>query len=507
MNTITRRDFLKVSSIFTAGALANGIFGRLGQDDPRHNVIVFVCDTLSARNMSLYGYPRETTPQLSRFAERATVFHNHYSSGNFTTPGTASLLTGTYPWTHRAFNQGGLIKDDLVKNNMYSMLGSDFYRFFFTQNPWVDRLVSQAYKDIDKMLPITSYSLSGNKLLSDKVGHDRYLSSVALEEFLFTLNSAVMGSSLLGYLYKSYVVDIFLKVEEHPWYPRGVPRAEGYERYINEEIYQGVHRELSALDDRDEPYFAYIHLYSPHQPYKPGRKYLNLFVDDGYSPPAKPKHPFGGELSEADLMEKRLLYDQQIAQVDAEFGLLMEKLEADGVLENCTVIFTSDHGELCERGFNGHGGLLMYEGNLNIPLLISTPGQSTRQDVYTPSNNIDVLPTLLSLIDKELPDVLDGQILPGLGGVADDQRSLFSIFAAQNPANKPLRKAVLSMHKDIYKLIAYFGYPGYDEVYELYNLKEDPEELHDLSSEDVATFARLKEEMLDSLAEANRPYE
>jgi arylsulfatase A-like enzyme len=507
MNRITRRDFLKASSVLTAGALTKSLLGPLEQDNQGPNVIVFLCDTLSAKHMSLYGYSRETTPQLSRFAERATVYHNHYSGGNFTTPGTASLLTGMIPWTHRAFNQGGLIKGDLVQNNIYSLLGGGFYRFFFSQNPWAARLVSQAYKDIEEMLPITAYSLSGNKLLSDKVGNDRYLASIAFDEFLFSLNAAVMGSPLLGYLYKNYVVDIFLKTQEHPWYPRGVPQAEGYENYINEDIYRGVYRELSDLDLKSDPYFAYIHLYSPHHPYKPGRKYFRLFEEDGYSPPAKPEHPFGRHLSEGDIQEKRLLYDQQIAHVDAEFGLLMDKLEADGALDNSYLIFTSDHGELFERGFYGHGGLLMYEGNLNIPLLISTPGQSTRQDVYTPTGNIDVLPTLLSILDKEIPDVLDGQILPGFGGVEEEQRALFSMFAAENSVHKPLQKTVLSMHKDIYKLIGYYGYPGYDHVYELYNLEDDPEELHDLSTEDVATFARLKEEMLDSLADANRPYE
>jgi len=507
MNTVTRRDFLKVTSALTAGTLANTLFKPIGQGNSRPNVILLLFDTLSARHMSLYGYPRETTPQLSRFAERATVYHNHYSTGNFTTPGTASLLTGLQSWTHRAFNQGGLVKDELALNNFYSLLGNEYYRYFFSQNPWVDRLVSQVYKDVDELLPITAYSLSGNKLLSDKVGNDRYLASVAFEEFLFSLNADVIGSSMLGYIYKNYVVDTFLKTQDHPWYPRGTPQVEGFLTYINEDIYRGVYRELQALEFRNEPYFAYIHLYSPHHPYKPGRRYLRLFEDDNYLPPAKPKHPHGSNLSEEDLSEKRLLYDQQIAHVDAELGLLMDKLEADGVLDNSTVIVTSDHGELFERGFAGHGGLLMYEGNLNVPLLISTPGQSTRQDVYTPSSNIDVLPTLLSSLDKEIPEVLDGQILPAFGGIEDGQRPIFSMFAAQNPVHRPMQKAVVSMRKGPYKLISYFGYPGYDEVYELYNLEEDPEELHDLFEKEPRAFTQLKEELHSALADANRPYE
>lgn len=507
MKTITRRDFLKISSVLTAGAFANSLFGMVEKDNQRPNVIIILCDTLSAKHMSLYGYPRGTTPQLRRFAERATVFHNHYSGGNFTTPGTASLLMGMNPWTHRAFDQGGLVQRDLVSNNMYALLGDDYYRFFFSQNPWADRLVSQAYKEVDEMLPITAYSLSGNKLLSDKVGQDRYMASVAFEEFLFSRNAGVMGSSLLGYLYKNYFVDNLLRTQEHPGYPRGVPQVEGFHTYINEDIYRGVYSELSALEQRGNPYFAYIHLYSPHHPYKPGRKYFKLFEDDGYSPPVKPEHPYGRGLTEADITEKRLLYDQQIAQVDAEFSLLIDKLDANGVFENSYVIFTSDHGELFERGFYGHGGLLMYEGDINIPLLISMPGQSTRKDVYTPSSNIDVLPTLLSILGKEIPDTLEGQILPGFGGLEDDQRPLFSIYAAQNSAHAPLHKVVLGMHKGIYKLIAYYGYPGYDNVYEFYNLEDDPEELNDLSARDTNTFRQLKNELLDNLADANRPYE
>ncbi len=66
-------------------------------------MVVIVFDAFSAYNISLYGYQRETTPNIARWAERAVVYHNHNAGGNFTIPGTASLLTGTYPWTHRAF--------------------------------------------------------------------------------------------------------------------------------------------------------------------------------------------------------------------------------------------------------------------------------------------------------------------------------------------------------------------------------------------------------------------
>ena len=56
-------------------------------------------------------------------------------------------------------------------------------------------------------------------------------------------------------------------------------------------------------------------------------------------------------------------------------------------------------------------------------------------------------------------------------------------------------------------LLAYFGYPDFDNVYEMYNLEDDPEEIQDLSQADLTSFSRLKEEPLDHLEDANRPYQ
>src|SRR5512142_1327858 len=111
MPKFSRRDFLKLGSL-VSGAFA---VSRLASHVPlqqaasaRPNILIIVFDAMSAKNLSLYGYRRKTTPNLERFARRATVFNQHYSPGNFTTPGTASLLTGLYPWTHRAINACGL---------------------------------------------------------------------------------------------------------------------------------------------------------------------------------------------------------------------------------------------------------------------------------------------------------------------------------------------------------------------------------------------------------------
>jgi len=314
-----------------------------------------------------------------------------------------------------------------------------------------------------------------------------------------------MGSSLLGYLYKNLALNAILKTRDHPSYPRGVPEVEGFTTYLNENIFSGVYREIQGLEEKKEPYFSYFHLFSPHFPYKPGRRYWKLFAEDNFRPVSKPNHPLGFDLSEEDVLSKRILYDQQIAHVDGEFGILIDNLRAEGVLENSYVVVTSDHGEAFERGFYGHGGPLLYEPAIKIPLLISAPGQTTSHIALTPSSNTDLLPTLLSVSGRDIPAELDGQVLPGFGDDNGD-RPVFSIYAAENSVFLPLKKTAIAMRKGPYKVIAYFGYPDYDDVYEMYNLESDPEEMHDLSQDDMSIFAAMKAELLDNLERANKPY-
>src|SRR5512146_2080416 len=114
MSSISRRDFLKLASLFAAGTVVT-LRAQPRQAGGNHpNIIIILFDAMSARHLSLYGYGRETTPQLSRFAARCTVYNAHYSGSNFTTSGTASMLTGMYPWKHRALTQGGIVSRDVI---------------------------------------------------------------------------------------------------------------------------------------------------------------------------------------------------------------------------------------------------------------------------------------------------------------------------------------------------------------------------------------------------------
>jgi len=478
----------------------------LNYDGILPNIIIILFDAMSAHNMSLYGYPRDTTPFLNKFADRATIYHNHYAGGNFTTPGTACMLTGMHQWKHRAFSIGGLVSANYKAINPYSLLGDDYFRFLFSQNLYSDRLVGQYANDVDRFLPMTSYSFRDGELLMDKVGKDRYLANLAFEEFLFPLQNGIPASSVLGYIYKSLHLNFLLDHKNHPYYPRGVPEAEVYSNFINEDIYNGVTKEILFLQKQGKPYFSYFHLYSPHAPYKPGKKYWKLFENDGFRTISKPMHPYTPGFTDGDLLSKRLRYDQQIAHVDAEFGKLIEKIDANNVLDNSYIIVTSDHGEMFERGFFGHGGPLMYEPAIKIPLLIHSPKQEAGQDIHALTSNIDLLPTILSVSEKEIPSNLDGKLLPGLGGEEGD-RTLFSMNAIENSQFLPLTKAAISMHKGHYKLITYLGYDAIDSDYELYDLENDPEETSNLADKKTLLLTQLKEKLHDHLADANRPFQ
>ena len=90
------------------GAAPSNQAPRITLIHPRYLVPVrpsgVVFDAWSAYHLPFLGYPRNTTPYLNTLLDQAVVYHNHISAGNYTTPGTASLLTSSYSWTHRAFN-------------------------------------------------------------------------------------------------------------------------------------------------------------------------------------------------------------------------------------------------------------------------------------------------------------------------------------------------------------------------------------------------------------------
>jgi arylsulfatase A-like enzyme len=179
---------------------------------------------------------------------------------------------------------------------------------------------------------------------------------------------------------------------------------------------------------------------------------------------------------------------------------LYDALVKNGILDQTVVIVTADHGELFERGIAGHLTPTLYEPLLHIPLLISVPGQTRRQDVYSLTSCVDLLPTLAKLTNQPFPEWTEGEVLPGFSNEpVQNERSVFAVEAKSSPKQGPLNKVTVALIKGKHKLIYYRGYPQ-TPAPELYDLSNDPEELQDLASAKPTIAADLRQEIENKLA-------
>jgi arylsulfatase A-like enzyme len=242
----------------------------------------------------------------------------------------------------------------------------------------------------------------------------------------------------------------------------------------------------------------------PHAPYRPSRDFASRF-NDGWAPPPKKEHRLAAGTPERKLVRQRQLYDEFIANLDDDFGALLDYLDSSGLSQNSYIVVTSDHGEMFERGEVGHSTLLLFEPVIRVPLLIAAPGQQTRQDVHDLTSNVDMLPTLLKIAGLPIPAWCEGQLLPGMGGQADPQRSIYSMDAKRNPAHSPLKKASLALFRWPYKLVRYMGYRNSPDTYELYDLQNDPGETYNQYS-DNPLAKEMQAELESKLAEVDAPY-
>jgi arylsulfatase A-like enzyme len=514
-NIVNRRDFLKtlgVSPILlldTSRILTskNNIFSGTLNDLP--NILVLVFDALSSKNMSLYGYPRHTTPNIERFAQNATVFHRHYASGNFTTPGVASLLTGAYPWSHRAFNLRGTTNKIYSYSNLFTSLNRQYHTFAYTHNPLAYILFHQFQEDIHKLTNISELCLAYMSA-TDSVFNRDYPVAMEGEILSFRNFSYPSGSLFFSYLnyFERFSRRFLINKKYHDLFPRGIPASlldapPSFSFFLLEDAIDWLQIQLN---ESPKPFFGYIHLLPPHYPYNTRKDFINQF-NDNWEPPSKPEHHFSMGRSKDFLnLERRdrRLYDETIAYADSEFGRLYEYMQLQGILDNTIVIFTSDHGEMFERGIIGHNTPTLYEPVINVPLIMSIPGHYGRRDIHGPTNDIDLFSTLLHIANMPIPPGNEGHLLPIFErDEMNTERSAFSIVARENSKDKPLEKFTVALMKNQFKLIHYAGYEDLPSDFELYDLKNDPEELNNLYDESTPKSIFLKEELLNKISEVN----
>jgi arylsulfatase A-like enzyme len=510
---ISRRDFLKLAGLLPFSMAAPRLVNSLASIQPQaQNVIVVVFDAFSASNISLYGYQRETTPNLARLAERAIVYHNHYAGANFTAPGTATLLTGTLPWTHRAFHHAGRVEEASIKANIFSAFEA-YYRLAYSHNPMANGILGQFNGSLDNYIPRGKLFLKNDNLVSALFENDDDIATVSwLRAMKGATEEAEEGFSYS--LFLSHILDAYDKVQDRQieglrtQFPLGLPSIFTDNYYMLEDAIDWFGDMLSGLP---KPFISYLHFMPPHAPYRTHREFYGRFDDDGWTAIAKPYDLFSRESDRNPerMLKKRILYDEFILYVDREFGRFFDALEKSGLLQDTWVILTSDHGEMFERGINGHTTPVLYDPVIRIPLMIFEPGRNRRADVHAPTSAIDMLPTLLHVTSQPAAGWAEGMVLPPFSDSYPSERSIFALEARKNGKHAPLNVATAVARTGQYKLMYFWGYGelgAETERIELYDLERDPEETKNLAASKRETTSELLNELKTKLAEVNKPY-
>lgn len=503
-NHLNRRDFVK---LVTAGSL--GLFtprwmqrmpSSRGSEEQKKNIILILFDAFSAADISLYGYQRQTTPNMDRLAKRAIVYHNHYAGGNFTTPGTASLLTGVLPWSHRALNLNEKVQMSYEDKSIFHLL-SDYYGIAYTHNRFANTLLKQFSSTMEELIPRESLFLeSYDRLISTLFHNDDDISSIAWIRNMQFGEEGTAYSLFLSHLYQQ--LQEWDQKRLHSRFPRGLPLAGFADPFVLETAIQQIGTTLTEIP---RPFLGYFHFLPPHEPYRTETQFIDAFKNDGFKAIDKPPEILAKKIMQ-DQPKSRREYDEYILYCDQELGKFFDRLESSGILENSWVILTSDHGEMFERGINGHGSRVLYQPVIRIPLLIFEPGRQQGMDIFDPSSAVDLLPTIAHIAGKNAPQWTEGRILPPFAP-PDAGRSIYAVQALDTLPNEPLTDSSLVLIHENYKL-HYYRYSELlaDETVKLFDLKSDPEEMTDLFDAKQATALELLDELKTKLKQVNEPY-
>ena len=272
----------------------------------RANVLLVTIDTLRADRVGAYGHTGGLTPTIDRLAREGVRLADVHAHVPVTLPSHTALMTGAYPFAN-GVRDNGSFRFDGGRPTLASALKGAGYR-------------TGAF--------VSSFVLDGRFGLA--TGFDRYDSALASRR----------GGGATG------------------------------------EVERPAEATLAAASawiggaDATTPWFAWVHLYDPHEP---------------YAPPAA----FRGRATDP--------YDAEIAYADAALGDTLAALTASGRLAHTVVVVAADHGEsLGDHGERTHG-LFAYEATLRVPLVLWAPGALAAQVLDGPARLVDVLPTILDL--------------------------------------------------------------------------------------------------------------
>lgn len=442
------------------------VFGMpklLARQGTAANVVVVFVDDMGWADLSCFGGTDVTTKHIDQLANEGIRFTNFYVNSPICSPSRAALTTGNYPARHR-------ITSYLARRELNEQRGMD--QWLTVDAVTLPRMLSQGGYRCGHF---GKWHLGGQRDVGEAPLITDYGFDVSLTNFeglgprLLPLCDAFDGSPVKPHDLGS--ADLGHGPIE--W----VDRSQITSRFVD-----------SAVAFIDESI-------AMKQPF-----YINLWPDDVHSPFFPPK-------ARRDDASKRSLYLAVLKTMDEQLGVLFDRIKSDENLrENTLVLLCSDNGH--EPGAGSPGPLRgakgnLYEGGVRSPLIAWGPGLIEPEAMGTVNettilSSIDLVASLLNLCRVSPPAEYRGDgedLLAVLLGKSSAQRSgpLFWRRPPDRPGPKEAPFPDLAIRDGEWKLLC--NLDGADE--QLYNLRDDPSEQHDLAAEQSPIVRRLKRLLLD----------
>jgi choline-sulfatase len=395
-----------------------------------HNLVFVSFDALQAKHVGALGNPRNVTPTLDAMARDGVLFRQARSVAPWTVPASMTWFTGVYPSEHRMTNKFAVYNAREKKTAKLKDLAP--------------HLVTLA-----DVLRRRGYATGG-----------------------FTGNAGVSG----GFGYDQGFDTYFFEPGHFGGFDRSIPEALKWVRA-----------------NRHRKFFLFLHGYDVHGQNTPAGGFDYRFVEKGYDgrytgseqeqEVLREEGLAKGKLNlrDSDIKFWRAVYDEKIARADERFKQFLSEFDALGVTGKTLFVLTSDHGtEFCEHGRFDHG-FTLYDEMVRVPLVIKLPDRAAAGTAIDARvGSVDVMPTVLDLLDVPVPDEVKGQmrghsLVPAMTRGPLPPRDVFSETDYRAYTYK---RSVVT--PDGWKLI----YTLESNTRELYDLNADPGETRDRADAD-----------------------
>lgn len=483
---IDRRSFLRIAgagaagaTVWRPGAAAHAAQLRAARHGP--NVLVVVLDSLRHDFVGAYGNAWIRTPHIDALARESLRFTRAFPEAMPTVPARRSLMMGrrVYPWHDWRPTR------NLPGSPGWTGLGAD-------TPTWLKALRAHGYW--------TGY-VTDNPFLGF---------STEWSGFRTTLNRFVRVPGQVGSLRSPSTIS---EREVLRWLPRGM-RSERYMTGMRQHLANvdgarderdscaarvfgfGIDALLAGM--RNKPFALVVDCFDPHEPWTPPRRYLDLYTDRGY----RGSLPGNVQYAHADYMDesavKRLpgVYGASVTMADAWLGRFLDRFYASGLGDETVVVFLSDHGiVLGERGWTGKPALELHPELIQVPFMLRDPsGRAAGQETPYFASPHDVGPTLLQMTGVPAPEVMNGvSLAPLLSGGSPRLRRRFCFGGYANH---------FYYRDDDWAFIA----DGNNSGRELFDLRNDPQELRSVARDHPRLLGRIYDRVLHSAGARALPY-